>query len=145
MDTVVDKELALQEWAKGNPFLTDYLMFDYLGGHNGNCSISPIFQDAVLKTYVNGVKIREYTFALQVTLPISDTTDDVNTQNMFTLRKWQAWVEQMEWLRDYPDFGDKCVVLKIENLNNMPQMAMMYDNGLAKYQFFAKITYREDA
>jgi len=139
----VDKEKALQEWASTNPFLTDRLMFDYLGGHDGNCSISPMFSDAIIKAYINGDRIREYPFALQVMFAVSDTTDNVNTDNMFTLRQWQDWINGQEAEKNYPDFGDDCMIYQLENLNNMPAMAMRYENNMAKYQFFAKFTYYE--
>lgn len=140
---VVDKEKALQDWAQENPFLTDRLMFDFLGGKSGNCSLSPIFQDAIVKKYIDGTAVRQYTFAWQVTFRISETTDDINTQNMLLLRKWQAWIDEQQSLRNYPAFGEKCVIEKLENLHNMPQMAQRSENGTAKYQFFARLTYRE--
>lgn len=140
---IVDLEKALMEWLEGMPFLTDRLYFDFLGGHHGSCAVSPLSENAVVKRYINGDKIRQYTFALQVMLQVSDATDDVNTENMFALRKWQEWIEEQEAQKNYPDFGERCSDYQVENLNNMPNRAMWYDNGLVKYQFFAKITYFE--
>lgn len=137
-------EERVAEWARNNPFLTDRLLFDFLGGNDGNCAITLISAPRAVKTYVNGTSIKEYTFAFQVMFTISEGTDNTNTENMFTLRKWQAWVLEQEELRNYPDFGPKCSDYRLELLSNTPQMAMRYENGTAKYQFFAKIIYRED-
>ena len=139
----IDKETALMEWAKQNPFLTDSLLFNYLQGHSGSCSLSPISQNAVIKKYIDGTMVKEYRFALQIMLTVTDAVDDTNTQNIFTLRKWQDWIEQMEHEKNYPDFGDKCSGYRLENLSNMPALALQYQNNIAKYQFFARIIYKE--
>jgi hypothetical protein len=140
---MTDKEKALHEWAQGNPFLTDYLMFDFLREHQGSCAIAPISGESALKRYINGDAMKVYRFALQVSFALSDSTDDTNTQNMFTLRQWQHWLEEQERLRQYPNFGESCGDYQIRNLSNTPQMAMRYENGMAKYQFFAEIKYLE--
>lgn len=144
MTMTVNKEQILLNWAKGNPFLTDRLLFDFLGGNDGNCSVIPMFAGKAVKTYINGAAIREYMFAFQVVFTVSDAADTRNTENMFTLRKWQDWIDEQEREKNYPDFGEKCSGYRLENLNNMPAMALRYENGTAKYQFFAKLTYKED-
>ena len=138
----VNIEENLAAWARGNPFLTDKLLVDFLDGNDGNCSITTV-SHSVLKTYIDGTAIKEYAFAMQVMFAVSNDSDDKNTDNMFTLRKWQAWIAEQERARNYPDFGDKCSGFRLENLTSGPGMAMRYENGMAKYQFFAKITYRE--
>jgi len=142
---VVDKETALYEWAKTNPYLTDRLLFDFLEGNNGNCSISPIPDAASIKTYVDGSKIVGYTFAFNVIFAVSESMDGANIENMLTVRKWQHWINEQERLKNYPDFGDRAQVFKLENLGNMPSMATRYENGIAKYQFFARLQYHEGA
>jgi len=142
--TAINKEEIVQEWAADNPYLTDELYLDYLGERNGNCSISPVASDNVIATYIDGSKLKEYKFALQVMLPVSTVSDVVNADNMFTMRKWQAWIEDQEKLKNYPDFGELTSDYELSNLNNMPAMVMRLDNGLAKYQFFARLRYVEN-
>jgi len=138
----VDIEGALLEWAKANPFLTDRLLFDFLRGKDGDCSITQVSHNTV-KTYIDGTRIVEYTFALQVMFDLSEDADGVNTDNMFTLRKWQQWIAEQEQARNYPDFGAKCSDYRLENLTSGPKMALRYENNIAKYQFYAKLTYEE--
>jgi len=139
----IDKEQALFDWALTNPFLTDRLMFDFLDAHDGSCSIAPVASARAVKAYINGSAIKEYTFALQVTLAVSNAQDNINVQNMYTLRKWQDWIEEQAKAQVYPDFGEKCQMMKLENVGNMPGMAQRFEGGTAKYQFFAKLTYLE--
>ena len=139
----IDIEENLAVWARGNPFLTDKLVVDFLDGNDGSCSIATV-SHRVLKIYINGAAIKEYTFAMQAMFAVSDDIDNKNTENMFTLRKWQQWIAEQELAGNYPDFGDKCSGYRLENLTSGPAMAIRYENGMAKYQFFAKIVYRED-
>ena len=141
--TVVDKEKALWEWAKENPFLTDRLLFDYLDLKQGSCSISPVSADERVKQFIDGSQLRQYTFALQIILPVSDTSDLINLENMYTMRTWQEWINQQQREQNYPDFGPNVIEYELFNMNNMPQMALRYENGIAKYQFFANILYLE--
>jgi hypothetical protein len=140
---MIDKEKAVYEWAQSNPFLTDYLMFDFLREHQGSCAFAPVSGETALKRYINGDAVKVYRFVLQVAFALSEATDDTNTQNMFTLRQWQKWIDEQERLKRYPDFGDNCGDYHVYNLSNMPQMAMRYENGMAKYQFFAELKYFE--
>jgi len=138
----VNKEAALYEWAKDNPYLTDRLMFDFLVGQEGSCAIAPV-NTQIIKTYIDGSKILAYTFALQVLFLVSESMDTANTDSMFTLRKWQHWIDEQELNRNYPDFGEKCSIIALENTNPMPDRALKFENGFGQYEFFARITYRE--
>lgn len=139
----VDKKKALTEWLEKMPFLNDRRYSDFLIGRKGSCGVSPLSEDAVVKLYINGDKIRRYAFALQVALKAPGETDDVNAQNMFTLSKWREWIEGQETQKKYPDFGEKCSDYRVEYLDDMSNGEARYENGLAKLQFFAKIIYFE--
>ena len=141
---VADKEQALHDWAQQNPYLTDKLTFDFIGAHDGNCGISPVSSDTVIKSYIDGTKRRQYVFALMVVLAISDAYDNTNAENILALRKWQSWIDEQEYLKNYPDFGDRCSDFRLENMPaSSPSMALRFEGNLAKYQFFAQLTYKE--
>lgn len=139
----IQKDSIVQEFLQQCPFITEYLYFDFLREHDGSTSLSPVSNDRAVKYYVNGTAIRQYDFALQILLQLSDTTDAVNTENIFKLRVWQDWIEEQEANKNYPDFGDRCSDYRWLNLSGEPVRAMVFDNGLAKYQFFARLQYRE--
>ena len=139
----INKEERLLEWAGKNPYLTDSLKMNWLSEHCGSCAVVPVSGDIAVKTFMDGSKVRQYDFIFQVMFYISDSDDSLNVENMFTLRQWQSWIEEMETMGDYPDFGVNCCDYVLQNLSNMPQIAQVYDNGTAKYQFPARLIYTE--
>ena len=139
----INKEERLLEWAEQNPYLTDSLKMNWLSEHSGSCSIVPVPGEAVVETYVDGSSVKRYDFILQVMFSISDSDDNINVENMFTLRQWQNWIDEMEYEGIYPDFGETCGNYTLVNLSNTPQIAQVYDNGIAKYQFPARLIYTE--
>lgn len=141
-----NKDKALQDWAQGNPDKTDSFLFGFLGERGGACAIVPIPGQDILKRYLHGGAWKRYDFALQAMLPISDSTDDTNTGNMLLQRQWQDWIRMQEAAKNYPDFGPDCSDYRLELLADTPQLAMMHESGMAKYQFYARLIYfeRED-
>ena len=140
----INKEERLLEWAGQNPYLTDTIKLNWLSEHSGSCSILPVSGESTLQTYLDGTCIKRYDFIFQVMFDISENSDSVNSENMFALRQWQDWIEQMEQEQNYPDFGEKCGSYELQNLSNMPQVAQIYNNLSAKYQFPARLIYTEN-
>lgn len=140
----VNKDEILLQWAAQNPYLTDALLMNFLSENNGSCDIVPIPGEEVAKRYIDGTAIKRYDFMFRVMFDLSQNADTVNTDNMFTLRQWQEWIEEQERGGNYPDFGGKCSAYRLENLSNMPQLAQVYNAGnKAKFQFPARLTYTE--
>jgi len=142
METV-NKDKALLEWAMTNPYLTDTLMFEWLAENGGSCALSQIPGEAEVVPMIDGSAVKQYDFMFQVMFPLSETTDDTNTDNMFTQRQWQDWIEEQEQVGNYPDFGSRCYGYELRNLASDPQLAQTYENGMAKYQFAARLIYME--
>ena len=108
-------------------------------------AVVPISGVRAVKTYINGDAIRQYDFMLQIALTVSDDIGaSKNIENMFVLRQWQDWIDEQEQLGNYPAFGAKCSQYRLENLADMPAMAGRQEDGLAKYQFPARLTYMEE-
>jgi len=139
----INKEERLIEWAGQNPYLTDKLKLNWLAEHNGSCSVAPVPGEVSVEKYMDGSSLKHYDFMFLVMLPISDTTDGVNIGNMFELRQWQNWIDEMQKSGNYPDFGGFCYNYELQNLSNSPAIAQIYDNGTAKYQFPARLIYTE--
>ena len=120
------------------------MTFEFLQMVDGWAAVAPISGVRAVKTYINGDAIKQYDFMLQIAFTASDDAgSDRNTSNVLTLREWQDWIDAQQDAGDYPDFGEKCSQYKLENLANMPTMAGRQDDGLAKYQFPARLTYLE--
>ena len=132
MNVNINKEEQLIKWAEQNPYLTDALKMNWLSEHNGSCSIVPVSEENLIEKYIDGTTLKRYDFMFCVMLPLSDTTDNVNIENMFALRQWQNWIDDMEKAENYPDFGESCGDYELQNLSDMPQLAQIYDNNMAK-------------
>jgi hypothetical protein len=117
---------------------------NWLSEHCGSCAIVPVSGEIAVEPYVDGSNLKRYDFILQVMFSISDSDDNLNVENMFTLRQWQSWIDEAEREGNYPDFGINCGNYELQNLANMPQVAQVYDNGMAKYQFPARLIYTEE-
>ena len=125
--------------------MTDALLFQYLGDAVGSCAIVPIQGDYALQIYIDGSTRRAYDFALQVVREVSRATDDVNTGNMNIQHRWAQWLREQDSLQNHPDFGARCSDYSLELLSNMPMLAELYESGTGKYQFFARLNYREES
>jgi len=138
----VNKDKNVLEWAMGNPYLTDVPLLNRLNGRQGACAVIPM-EGAAIKRYINGDVVRRYDFMLQVTFQLSEVTDSVNADGLFTLGQWMEWIEEQEREKNYPDFGDGCDVLEVKNLSGGPVMSQVFEDGKAKYQFPAAVVYLE--
>ena len=138
------RDLALMEWVarppggESRPFL-----FGLLRGNVDSAGIVPI-DDRVVRAYVDGTKVREYSFALQVNLAVSaDDGDPTNLDNMLLMRTWQKWVAERARKGEFPDFGPECCGYRLRIGQNAPRMALSHGNNMARYDFFATIAYTE--
>jgi len=138
----IDK--ILLEWAQGCDTLTDTPLLNWLAERDGACAIVPIPADEE-KGYIAGdIETVTYDFMFQVMFQISEATDDVNTDNLFTLRGWQDWIDEQEKAGNYPEFGENYSCYELKNLSNMPQLADVYESGMAKFQFPVRLKYVEE-
>jgi hypothetical protein len=76
---------------------------------------------------------------------MSDASDTVNLDNMAIMRMWQDELKTRAARRDFPDFGEQCSDYRITNLDTAPTIAHQEGNGVAQYDFYATIVYREGA
>jgi hypothetical protein len=137
----INKDKSIHDWINQTPN-TDAVLVNYLSERTYSYAIVPIAGQVVLDGYTDGSKQMEYVFALQTMQPISQATDDINTQALYTMRIWQDWIDEQQQVSNYPDFGLDCFAYQLENLSNMPMLAQTYqDTQTAKYQFIARLTY----
>ena len=139
----IDK--ALQNWIIQNESLTDYPLFSWLNEKNGAVAIIPIPTESGREFIGGRVKEVTYDFMVQAALRMSDTTDDLNTENMMTLRQWQDWVDEQEIAGNYPDFGEGYGGYELQNLSDMPAIAEIDKDGeMAIFQFPVRLIYLKE-
>lgn len=140
----IDKDKAIYEWAVAGLAAVYPMTFQFLRMSPEWAAIAPIPGGAVVQEYIDGGSRRQYDFALQISATVSDDPDSpTNTDNMLAMRQWQEWIDAQEEAENYPDFGPTCSGYQLINLANMPTMAGRQNDGLAKYQFPARLIYEE--
>lgn len=102
------------------------------------------YSDKVRKSYITGDKEKEYGFSIIIVKPYSSDEDDLNIEAMNFAQAFMDWLDEQSDKGEYPDFGEKCTIEKMENLQNMPNLSgVNYEAGLARYMIQARIIYRE--
>ena len=131
------------EWAKSWPDLDGYLKLNAFVTQDGEASITPVQNEAVLTRYIDGTAVKQYTFQLRIMTLWSGGYDPVNEAAEEFAASWQDWVEKQYGLGNLPDFG-KATVTGIEPVYNAPALNFVYqDDGLAEYLIQAVVTYEE--
>ncbi len=139
--TNIDK--ALQEWILKNKAETP--LFGWLDARDGAIAIIPIPTEDAREFIGSGYKEVTYDFMVRASFDASATTDDLNTENMATLRQWQDWIDAQELAGNYPDFGAGYSGFELKNLSNMPSVAGVDPDSMrAVYQFPARLIYLKE-
>lgn len=101
------------------------------------------YSGKTVKKYVRAAD-KEYGFTILMTWHFSTETDDLNLQAMNFAQEFMDWIEKQNKTKNFPDFGEKCQVKKIENLQNMPNLAAVdWENMKAQYMIQCRVLYFE--
>ena len=102
------------------------------------------YSDKVLKRYIRAGADKAYGFSILVTKEYSINNDDLNLEAMNFVQGLMDWVDRQNRDKLFPDFGEKCTVKRIENLQNMPSLAEVNsEEGVARYMFQCRVVYFE--
>ena len=120
------------------------LNFNISSDQEGDISFLTNYSAKVRRKYIRVGAEKEYGFTIVITKPFSDGTDDLNLGAMNFAQEFMDWIDEQDRKKSYPDFGDKCQVKKIENLQNMPNLATVdWENMLAQYMLQCRVIYFE--
>ncbi len=120
------------------------LNFNVSPGEEGNISFLTNYSDKIRKKYIRVGSEKEYGFTIVITRTFSDGTDDLNLDAMNFAQEFMDWIDEQDKKKNYPDFGDKCQIKKIENLQNMPNLASVdWENMIAQYMLQCRVIYFE--
>lgn len=138
------KHAALREWV--SEFLDDnYLYFESADAYPGVRTIVPQVGDYLNKTDILGNKYKTYSFVFIGYEQIDTGTSNINIENMQLMDSFNEWLELKAEFQDFPDFGELCSEYEIQPLQNMANLSMISDDGLAKYMLGVKINYKEES
>ncbi len=100
------------------------------------------YSDKVRKKYIYGAE-KEYGFTIIITKAYSTDTDDLNLEAMNFAQAFMDWLDEQNQMKIYPEFPENCQVRKMENLQNMPNLAGINPQGLARYMIQCRLIYFE--
>ncbi|MGL6202056.1 MAG: hypothetical protein ACRC3H_24320 [Lachnospiraceae bacterium] len=117
--------------------------FNFADNREGAIGFITEYSNKIKKKYIRGAD-KEYGFMCLFTQLYSSSTDDVNLQAMNKAQKIIDWLDAQDAKKNYPDFGERCQVKKIEVTQNIPELASAdWENQIAQYAVHCKVTYFE--
>lgn len=126
--------------------LNEWLYFNATPMIVGTVAMNSVSGDRVYKRFVDGSVQRRVIFAIDMVLSYDDVgTSDVNMNAINEVNKFSEWIEEQLSLQNVPDFGKNRTIESIEVLTNVPSLLIDNTNGLAKYQFQARIEYKDES
>lgn len=126
--------------------LNEWLYFNATPMIVGTVAMNSVSGDRVYKRFVDGSVQRRVIFAIDMVLYYDDAgTSDVNMNAINEVNKFSEWIEEQLSLQNVPDFGNNKTIESIEVLTNVPSLLIDNTNGLAKYQFQARIEYKDES
>lgn len=121
----------------------DFLGFNFSSEAPGAMGFITNYSDRIRKKYVRAAE-KEYGFTIIITKPYSSYGDDLNLEVMNFAQAFMDWLEEQSRKRNFPAFPDNCQVKKMENLQNMPNLAgINAKEGLARYMIQCRLIYFE--
>ena len=97
----------------------------------------------IITKYVRAAD-KEYGFTILITWHYSSELDDLNLQAMNLGQLFMDWIDEQNRMKNFPNFGENCQVKRIENLQNMPNLATVdWESGIAQYQIPCRVIYFE--
>ena len=133
----------INEWLLGYTPLNNWIYFNATPFIVGSTTVNSISGARVTKEFVDGSKRKEILFAVDfIGTYDASGTSDVNMDTMQEAENFANWIETQT---TFPDFGSDCTIEKIEVLTSTPNAYVNESQGLAKYQFQAKITYTDES
>ena len=140
------KHEAVKEYfePKAQELAGTMLNFNFSPESEDSIALITNYSDKVRKKYITGDVQKEYGFTLVIVKSYSSFGDDLNLEAMNFAQAFMDWLEEQNEKKEFPDFGEDCEVQKMENLQNMPNLSGVNQDGtMARYMIQARIIYKE--
>ena len=149
----MDKNKSMIDFIKQCPqLINNKLFFNFIQAKDNNKVFETISEDiAVREAYVDGSIMKRYTFtlldfrsAVYQALVTTGSYNNENVEDMYDVQGIIDWVKMKDDAKEYPDFGENCVIERIYALSETPSL-----NGidttisppLAKYSVSIRVEY----
>jgi len=121
------------------------LNFNFSAESQNSVALVTNYSDRVVKRFVTGGARKRYGFTIIITLEYASNDDDQNLIAINFAQEFMDWIEERNRRKLFPDFGDKCQIEKMQNMQNMPNLSYVNaEQGLARYMLQCEILYREE-
>lgn len=122
----------------------DILNFNFSPESKDSVAFITNYSDKVRKKYIRIGAEKEYGFTIIITKEYSIEADDLNLEAMNFAQTFMEWLEEQDKAGNYPKFPDNCEIKKMENLQNMPNLAgVNAEECLARYMIQCRVIYFE--
>ena len=150
---MIDKHLSVVQYLLNCPKLRNNpLYFNYAQARDESGQILTSAEDSDFdRKYVDGSKGKIFTFTLNVFKSMTDDaivkTGDFSNENIDDIMDMQGlidWITEQEELRNYPDFGEQCIVESISTTSETPRFEGVDDSvlpPLAIYSVVIRVDY----
>ena len=137
---------AINEWLLNYTPLNNWIYFNATPVITGTVAMNMVAGDRVTKEYIDGTKPKQCVFAIDMISEYDGSgTSDVNMDALAEVESFMNWLEIQNKESNFPDFGEKCITEKVEVLTNVPQLLINEQSQLAKYQFQARVNYKDES
>lgn len=123
--------------------LKNVLKFNFSAESKDTVAFTTQYSDKIRRRFVRAAE-KEYGFAIVITKSYSTEDDDLNLQAMNFAQAFMDWVDEQDKKKNYPEFPANCQIIKLETLQNMPNLAgINVKEGLARYMLQCRLIYHE--
>ena len=137
---------AINEWLLNYTPLNNWIYFNATPVITGTVAMNMVAGDRVTKEYIDGTKQKQCVFAIDMISEYDGSgTSDVNMDALAEVESFMDWLEIQNKASNFPDFGEKCITENVEVLTNVPQLLINEQSQLAKYQFQARVNYKDES
>lgn len=154
----VDKNKAIIDYLLQCPDIADSpLYFNFIEAKDGAAQVLTMTDEmATLRIYIDGSVRRRYMFNLVVFKSISEFAIpkgliDTSIENVEDIKDVQAlidWVSEQNNLRNYPNFGEHCIIENITSTTDTPRLMGVnteLNPPLAMYSMSIQVEYIDES
>lgn len=143
----MNKLQAVMDFVQTCPLVGSNMYFNFVDEteSNGNTSLLTDGYGILVKTYVDGEKLKKFPCVIRQNKPLSPyPNSNENVEQMQYVKDFLDWINEQGKQRNFPDFGEKCTIQKLGTPDGVdyPMLTGVYE-GTALYSFPFEITYTE--
>lgn len=135
---------VINDWLKQYEPIGSWLYFNSTPVELGVTSMNTL-PSSQTKKYVDGSKKVILLFTINMIKEFDEGTSDVNMDVLDEVCQFAEWIKEQNESLNYPVFGDKMKVQKVEVISTVPSLAVNKVALLAQYSFNARLEYLDES